>query len=43
MEREQTTIRLPGELAEQLRQKAYSMGVSLNYIVIYLLRKALEL
>lgn len=42
MEREQTTIRLPAELKEQLQQKADRLGVSFNEIVIKLLNVGLE-
>lgn len=41
-EREQTTIRLPVELKEQLQQEADKRGFSFNTLVIILLRKALE-
>ena len=42
MEREQTTIRLPCELKEQIQRKADEEGQSFNTEVIILLRKALE-
>lgn len=42
MEREQTTIRLPAELKEQIRRKADEEGQSFNTEVIILLRKGLE-
>lgn len=42
MEREQTTIRLPAELKEQLQREADKAGHSFNTEVIILLRKALE-
>ena len=42
MEREQTTIRLPSELKEQLQREADKFGVSFNEIVIKLLNVGLE-
>lgn len=39
MEREQTTIRLPGELKEKLRQEADRMGISFNAYVLLLIDK----
>lgn len=42
MEREQTTIRLPMELKEQLQRKADEDNQSFNTEVIVLLRKGLE-
>lgn len=42
MEREQTTIRLPAELKEQIQRKADEESQSFNTEVIILLRKALE-
>lgn len=42
MEREQTTIRLPAELKEQIQRKADGFGISFNSMVITLLRKGLE-
>ena len=43
MKREQTTIRLPAELKEQLQQEADRKGQSFNTEVIIILRKELEL
>ena len=40
MEREQTTIRLPLELKEQLQRDAYEMNVSFNAYVLLLIDKA---
>ena len=40
--REQTTIRLPAELKEQLRREAEKRGDSLNETVIRLIRAGLE-
>lgn len=34
MEREQTTIRLPAELKEQLQQEAEKFGISFNEIMM---------
>ena len=42
MEREQTTIRLPAELKEQLQQEADRRGYSVNSAFIYFLEKGLE-
>lgn len=42
MNREQTTIRLPADLKEQVQQKADEDGQSFNTEVIILLRKGLE-
>lgn len=42
MEREQTTIRLPADLKDQIQRKADAEGQSFNTEVIILLRKALE-
>ncbi len=42
MEREQTTIRLPVELKEQLQQEADRLGVSFNGLVVNYLWKVLE-
>ena len=39
MEREQTTIRLPAELLEQLKQEAAHLGVSFNAYVLILIDK----
>lgn len=40
--REQTTIRLPVELKEQLRQEADKRGDSFNETIIRLIRAGLE-
>lgn len=40
--REQTTIRLPTELKEQLQKKADAFSISLNAYIIRCLRMALE-
>ncbi len=42
MEREQTTIRLPAGLKEQLQREADRRGISFNALVIILLQKSLE-
>ena len=39
MEREQTTIRLPAELKEQLQQEAEKFGISFNSYVLILIDK----
>ena len=39
-EREQTTLRLPSELAEQLREQAQEMGMSLNAVILSILSEA---
>jgi len=39
MEREQTTLRLPVALLEQLRREAQEQGMSFNSLVIDLIRK----
>lgn len=41
MEREQTTIRLPAELKEQLQREADRRGISFNALVVILLQKSL--
>lgn len=38
-EREQTTLRLPAELMEQLKEEAQKMGVSFNAYVLILIDK----
>ena len=43
MTREQTTIRLPAELKEQLQREAERMGISFNGAIILHLRKGLGL
>lgn len=40
--REQTTLRLPGELMEMLRRQARERGMSLNSIMVLALYKGLE-
>lgn len=40
MEREQTTIRLPSELKEQLQREAERMGMSFNGYLLWLIDKA---
>ena len=40
MEREQTTIRLPAELMEKLKQEAVRKGMSFNGYIIWLIDKA---
>lgn len=40
MEREQTTIRLPSELKEQLQREAERMGMSFNRYLLWLIDKA---
>ena len=40
--REQTTLRLPGELMEVLRRQAREVGMSLNSVMILALEKGLE-
>ncbi len=42
MEREQTTIRLPSELKEEIQKQADRMGVSFNEITIKLMREGLK-
>ena len=42
-EREQTTIRLPAELKEQLQQEADKRGDSLNGLVVMMLNRAWKL
>jgi predicted DNA-binding protein len=39
MEREQTTIRLPAELKEQLQQEAEQIGISFNAYILMLIDK----
>ena len=39
MEREQTTIRLPRKLKEELIQEAQKMGISFNEFVMILLNR----
>ena len=42
LNREQTTIRLPADLKQQIQRKADNTWQSFNTMVIVLLRKALE-
>lgn len=42
MEREQTTLRLPAELLDELRRQAQERGDSLNEMIIRLIRLGLE-
>ncbi len=42
MDREQTTIRLPSELKEEIQKQADEMGYSFNGMVVALIRKGLE-
>lgn len=39
MEREQTTIRLPSDLKEEIQQQADSMGISFNAFILIILEK----
>ncbi len=39
MEREQTTLRLPPELLEQLRQQAQKDGYTVNDLIMFILRE----
>lgn len=40
MEREQTTIRLPAELMEKLKQEAEKLGMSFNALLLMILNEA---
>ena len=42
MEREQTTIRLPSELKEQLQKEADKLGVSFNEMVMIIINDLLD-
>lgn len=42
MEKEQTTIRLPAELLQQLRKQADEMGVSFNELVMIAINEFLN-
>ena len=42
MEREQTTIRLPVELKEQLQQEADKDGITVHDLVIFILWRCLK-
>ena len=37
LDREQTTIRLPAELKEQLQREAANLGMSLNAYILWLI------
>lgn len=39
MEREQTTIRLPSDLKEEIQRQADSMGISFNAFILIILEK----
>lgn len=41
-QREQTTIRLPAGLKEQLQREAQERGISFNEYVLWLIQKSLE-
>ena len=43
MEREQTTIRLPKDLKEQVQKQADELGFSFNGMLVSLIRKGLGL
>lgn len=43
MNREQTTIRLPKEMLESLKQEAYKRGESLNGLLMIIINAGLEL
>lgn len=42
MEREQTTIRLPADMKEQLQREADKRGYSFNGLIVEYLRQGLE-
>lgn len=42
MKREQTTIRLPVEMKEQIQKQAGQMGISFNAMVLMLIDKGLQ-
>lgn len=42
MEREQTTIRLPKALKEEIQRQADKMGISFNAMLIILVQQGLE-
>lgn len=42
MEREQTTIRLPAELKEQLQREADNLGISFNELVMMIINDYLS-
>lgn len=42
MNREQTTLRLPPELLEKLRQQAREMGISVNELILILIDKGFQ-
>ena len=41
MKREQTTVRLPAELKEQLQREAQELGLPLNQLLTQILRSEL--
>lgn len=41
-EREQTTIRLPAELKEELQREADQQGVTLHDLIVFILWKELQ-
>lgn len=42
IDREQTTLRLPVELLEQLKQQAQEMGYTVNDLIMFILRDYLR-
>ncbi len=42
MEREQTTIRLPVELKQEIQKEAYNEGITFNQYVLIILRNWLN-
>ena len=40
--REQTTLRLPRELMDKLRQQAQEMGISVNALILLLIDKGFQ-
>ena len=42
IDREQTTLRLPVELLEQLKQQAQEMGISINALILLLIDKGFQ-
>ena len=41
-EREQTTIRLPAELKEELQREADQQGITLHDLIVFILWKGLQ-
>ena len=41
-EREQTTIRLPASLKEQLQREAAEKGMSLNAVIVFKIQRAYQ-